>query len=454
MEQTEITQVFDRFCALDGYIRDIDVRRIIPSMVLRRALLTFVLQLVVISTTHNVLAFHIERFHGKDVHIFGRRTSRLWTQTIDSWINTALDLVYSSYQSGGVAIPITLSSSEKKQSLRNGDSKNYEGTGPKTLRAFPDHATRRKTVPLSIDQKLSRDITALKAFYSIYGHYRVPYYYIIPDEARGDSCTNSRIRRKKTQTLMREKDVAGLSKSLPSIARGIIKEQIDVSVPSTHSIHSMKNSTNKLLYPVEVHGLKLGRRLAQIRKAEIYVEDEQRLQLAAIGLEFPFLTCLKTFVPVSEIISGSDLRFNDGNMQHSSSLSGIITDSGRTNSDNNLSNQQAPQTSREHLSEMRFLDIFSALETHNDIYGDMLVPRYFVVPSEEPWPKRTWGMQLGNRVRNIRVKTAYNKPKFHEKLISSGFAMSIENMSMRHSSAENNMSVNSDILKMLEAFAS
>ena len=82
------------------------------------------------------------------------------------------------------------------------------------------------------------------------------------------------------------------------------------------------------------------------------------------------------------------------------------------------------------MSEMRFLDILSALKAHYKVFGDMLVPRYFVVPSENPWPENVWGMQLGNRVRNIRIKTAYNKPKFHEMLSECGFSMSIESQRM------------------------
>ena len=64
----------------------------------------------------------------------------------------------------------------------------------------------------------------------------------------------------------------------------------------------------------------------------------------------------------------------------------------------------------------KFIQIMKALKMHNDLYGDYLVPRYFVVPHEPPWPEELWGMQLGTRVNNIRHKRAYYTPYYLEKL--------------------------------------
>ena len=50
----------------------------------------------------------------------------------------------------------------------------------------------------------------------------------------------------------------------------------------------------------------------------------------------------------------------------------------------------------------------AALQAHFEVFGDFLVPRYFVVPYEDPWPREAWGMQLGNRARNIRYYGAYS----------------------------------------------
>jgi len=62
------------------------------------------------------------------------------------------------------------------------------------------------------------------------------------------------------------------------------------------------------------------------------------------------------------------------------------------------------------LSRRRSLNfelILKALRTHDTLFGDVLVPRYFIVPSEYPWDIDCWGMPLGNKVRNIRYRGAY-----------------------------------------------
>ncbi|OQR84165.1 hypothetical protein ACHHYP_13794 [Achlya hypogyna] len=44
-----------------------------------------------------------------------------------------------------------------------------------------------------------------------------------------------------------------------------------------------------------------------------------------------------------------------------------------------------------------------ALETYAKIHGDLLVPRSFVVPTDDgAWPEDTWGLKLGLAVNNIR----------------------------------------------------
>ena len=65
--------------------------------------------------------------------------------------------------------------------------------------------------------------------------------------------------------------------------------------------------------------------------------------------------------------------------------------------------------------------VCDALLVHQELFGDMLVPRYFKVPAEEPWPLKSWGMHLGNRVRNIRTGTAYTQQQHHDLLHSIGF---------------------------------
>lgn len=49
--------------------------------------------------------------------------------------------------------------------------------------------------------------------------------------------------------------------------------------------------------------------------------------------------------------------------------------------------------------------------------------RYFIVPQEKPWPKSAWGLQLGNRVRNIRYKKSYYQQFYYDNLKRIGFPM-------------------------------
>ncbi|KAF1783274.1 hypothetical protein GQ600_14064 [Phytophthora cactorum] len=68
--------------------------------------------------------------------------------------------------------------------------------------------------------------------------------------------------------------------------------------------------------------------------------------------------------------------------------------------------------SREELDELGFSfrlvdkvwseSIFPALEVFSAQYGHCDVWQDFVVPSEEPWPKDSWGLKLGDTVKNIR----------------------------------------------------
>jgi hypothetical protein len=58
--------------------------------------------------------------------------------------------------------------------------------------------TKLRTKKKSMKDKLEIDIIALTAFFTVHGHYRVPYYYVVPDPGNENSCINSRVRRKNT----------------------------------------------------------------------------------------------------------------------------------------------------------------------------------------------------------------------------------------------------------------
>jgi hypothetical protein len=66
--------------------------------------------------------------------------------------------------------------------------------------------------------------------------------------------------------------------------------------------------------------------------------------------------------------------------------------------------------------------IVDALKAHYNLFGDYLVPRYFKVPDgDDAWPQSTWGLQLGNRVRNIRYYGRYNSAAHRDRLNAIGF---------------------------------
>ncbi|KAE9021753.1 hypothetical protein PR002_g12162 [Phytophthora rubi] len=51
--------------------------------------------------------------------------------------------------------------------------------------------------------------------------------------------------------------------------------------------------------------------------------------------------------------------------------------------------------------------IFPALEAYVDDYENGKVPYGFVVPSEDPWPRKSWGKKLGNTLSAMRHKGSY-----------------------------------------------
>lgn len=227
-----------------------------------------------------------------------------------------------------------------------------------------------KRTPLRTHEKLERDLLALRTFFALYGHLRVPYYYIIPNGP--DAPDNFRLRRKR-------ETISTTSSKKTTVTSN------DVDLCS--------------IFPAETHGLRLGLRVARIRKGEVYVSDEQRAKLLELGLSVTETT--------------------------SSSSSSSSVDSDNTVQSNDASHLK-PWSCKAYSTDQNFNIILAALQVHDQLYGDMLVPRYFFVPSEEPWPPETWGLQLGNRVRNIRQRRAYNKPHYHQILIDAGFVMDLK----------------------------
>lgn len=60
------------------------------------------------------------------------------------------------------------------------------------------------------------------------------------------------------------------------------------------------------------------------------------------------------------------------------------------------------------VNDSRFQKVFDALKRYKELYGDLLVPQPFLVPSDSSeWPESTWGLRLGARVNAIRSQGTF-----------------------------------------------
>ena len=73
--------------------------------------------------------------------------------------------------------------------------------------------------------------------------------------------------------------------------------------------------------------------------------------------------------------------------------------------------------------ERRWEEVRAALLAYKEVHGDQQMPRAYVVPSEVPWAEEAWGMQLGQRVSDIRHREDYVKhhPERRAELDALGF---------------------------------
>lgn len=82
-----------------------------------------------------------------------------------------------------------------------------------------------------------------------------------------------------------------------------------------------------------------------------------------------------------------------------------------------------PRRSRSKLALHRYAVVESALLRYKQTFGDTLVPKLFVIPSDDKsWPEETWGMKLGATVNHIRSGNGYSDNR--KELISIGFDFS------------------------------
>jgi hypothetical protein len=75
------------------------------------------------------------------------------------------------------------------------------------------------------------------------------------------------------------------------------------------------------------------------------------------------------------------------------------------------------------VNDERFQKVYACLIRYKEIYGDVLVPQPFAVPSTDAWPKDTWGLRLGARVNAIRSQGTFvnSNPERRKLLDELGF---------------------------------
>jgi hypothetical protein len=73
--------------------------------------------------------------------------------------------------------------------------------------------------------------------------------------------------------------------------------------------------------------------------------------------------------------------------------------------------------------------LLPSLKVFYRLHGHSVVPTKFVVPSESPWPKTAWGLQLRAAVNRIRHNGAYAEfvKRDEDRLRAIGFVVKREN---------------------------
>lgn len=218
----------------------------------------------------------------------------------------------------------------------------------------------------------------------------------------------------------------------------------DLRIPSKFVV------PNHLPWPRQSRGQKLGVRVAAVRSAGRYVKENpaRKAELDAIGFEWRIREPLKQppedseerfdlvvralqiykqhvdaflqvpnkyVVPEDATIWPEELHhfklgYHCNNIRVYEKMIAGNPERRRLLADLGFSFEKA---SRSHDANKRFENIYAALVTYKQLYGNVLVPQHFIVPAEEPWPEVSWGIKLGARVTAIRSQSTFvsNSPE-------------------------------------------
>eukprot|EP01041_Mallomonas_annulata_P002690 gene2690-5300_t len=282
---------------------------------------------------------------------------------------------------------------------------------------------------------------ALKLYLQKYGTVLVPASFVVPSDGTE---TNTELVRVTTGTAT---SVATTS-TTSNIAATSATSTTTTSVTTAAAKECTDNSHSH--WPVVLRGLRLGHEVRVLRKNKTFRQPPYSLRLDALGFVWDikshssanivallqiYKRIYKTLdVPVDFIIpssSSSSTNLSSSTLSTSSTTSVLWPRAswgiplGAQVQRLKYGRIQLTESDRIKLdrlghfmwggnSDEKFENICIALRCHYELFGDYFVPRYFIVPSEEPWPESTRGLHLGNRIRNIRFRTAYNEEKYHK----------------------------------------
>ena len=274
-------------------------------------------------------------------------------------------------------------------------------------RVFSQHRAELDALGFVWDAKLlsfERLYRALALYRKAYGHVIVPPTFTYPSPpAGGEKLTLTRT-----------------SVKVSPSSSGLVRVGYD-SVSSTMGRSALGRRQGDVFanLPAELHGFPLGQRVRDIRaKAAVGgLRSSQVDRLDTLG--FPWGTTTRNVVQDCTR-GGQEEVVHEGKVPRSSAFEGM----NRTLDDCiehvkgdtlaidpvRLSLPPSP-VNRQPRDTRGFDEVLLALTVYRNQFGNVLVPSRWIVPSELPWPRNTWGLALGRRVSSIRHGKAYTGVK-------------------------------------------
>jgi hypothetical protein len=186
--------------------------------------------------------------------------------------------------------------------------------------------------------------------------------------------------------------------------------------------------TNDITWPEETWGMKLGNVVHNIRRGNSHVDKRTDLESTGFNYHPQSLShgykivkvALQTYkdlngdmmVPATFIVLVNDINWHieTWGLELGSVVLVIRRGKSYANKRVDLESFGFNYDSKNKNRYCGFELIKAALQTYEDLHGDMIVPATFVVPTNDTtWPEESWGLNLGNVVSNIRLEESYVK---------------------------------------------